>query len=163
MWPRSLGRDLTATAVLDRRASVGAAVREEPLQTGVLTEEALFAFNWQLALHGDPLTPEEMDDLARAASPILRLRGQWAVVDPGLARKARKRLIRTATPAQAVAAALSGVAEVDEGADGGAAEVIVGASLLRVREQLGVGRDPRAGRAAGGAARRRCATTSGTA
>ena len=136
MWPRSLGRDLTATAVLDRRPSSGAAVREEPLQTGVLTEEALFAFNWQLALHGDPLTPEEMDDLARAASPILRLRGQWAVVDPGLARKARKRLIRTATPAQAVAAALTGVAEVDEGADGGAAEVIVGASLLRVREQL---------------------------
>ena len=136
MWPRSLGRDLTATAVLDRRPSTGAAIREEPLQTGVLTEEALFAFNWQLALHGEPLTPEEMDDLARAASPILRLRGQWAVVDPGLARKARKRLIRTATPAQAVAAALSGVAEVEEGVDGGAAEVIVGASLLRVREQL---------------------------
>ncbi len=139
MWPRSLGRDLTATAVLDRRAAgggSGAGVREEPLQTGVLNEQALFAFNWQLALHGDPLTPEEMDDLARAASPILRLRGQWAVVDPGLARKARKRLIRTATPAQAVAAALSGVAEVEEGADGVATEVIVGASLLRVREQL---------------------------
>ena len=144
MWPRSLGRDLTATAVLDRRPSSGAAAREEPLQTGVLNEEALFAFNWQLALHGDPLTPEEMDDLARAASPILRLRGQWAVVDPGLARKARTRLIRTATPAQAVAAALSGVAEVGEGADGGAAEVIVGASLLRVREQLvsAASRDP---------------------
>ena len=35
-----------------------------------------------------------------------------------------------------MAAALSGVAEVDEGADGAATEVIVGASLLRVREQL---------------------------
>ena len=132
MWPRSLGRDLTATAVLDRRPATAGAVREEPLQTGVLSEEALFAFNWQLALHGEPLTPEEMDELARAASPVLRLRGQWAVVDPALARKARKRLIRTATPAQAVAAALSGVAEVEEGAS----EVIVGASLLRVREQL---------------------------
>ena len=132
MWPRSLGRDLTATAVLDRRPASGGAVREEPLQTGVLTEEALFAFNWQLALHGEPLTPEEMDELARAATPVLRLRGQWAVVDPALARKARKRLIRTATPAQAVAAALSGVAEIEEGAS----EVIVGASLLRVREQL---------------------------
>ena len=53
------------------RPPSGAAVREEPLQTGVLTEEALFAFNWQLALHGDPLTPEEMDDLAarRLADP----------------------------------------------------------------------------------------------
>ncbi len=140
MWPRSLGRDLTATAVLDRRTppagSAGPGFREQPLQTGVLTEEALFAFSWQLALHGDPLTPEEMDRLAGAASPVLRLRGQWAVVDPALARKARKRLIRTATPAQAVAAALSGVAEVDDDAEVGASEVIVGASLLRVRDQV---------------------------
>ncbi|HYH34240.1 MAG TPA: DEAD/DEAH box helicase, partial [Nocardioides sp.] len=132
LWPRSLGRDLTATAVLDRRSD-GGGPREEPLQTGVLTRDALFAFSWQLALHGDPLTPEEMDELARAASPVLRLRGQWAVVDPALARKARKRLIRTASPAQAVAAALSGVAEVEDGA---AREVVVGASLLRVRDQL---------------------------
>ncbi|QBR92802.1 DEAD/DEAH box helicase [Nocardioides euryhalodurans] len=135
MWPRSLGRDLTATAVLDRRPG-SEGPREAPLQTGVLNEEALFGFSWQLALHGDPLTPEEMDELARAASPVLRLRGQWAVVDPGLARKARKRLIRSATPAQAVAAALSGVAEVEDGPHEGASEVIVGASLLRVREQL---------------------------
>lgn len=133
MWPRSLGRDLTATAVLDRRPGKDGP-QEAPLQTGLLTQEALFSFSWQLALHGDPLTEEEMDRLATSATPVLRLRGQWAVVDPALARKARKRLIRTATPAQAVAAALSGVAEVD-GTDE-AREVIVGASLLKVREQL---------------------------
>ncbi len=132
LWPRSLGRDLTATAVLDRRPGA-AGQREAPLQTGVLTEEALFAFNWQLALHGDPLTEEEMDALAHAASPVLRLRGHWAVVDPSLARKARRRLIRDATPAQAVAAALTGVAEVEGGE---ASEVIIGASLLRVRDRL---------------------------
>ncbi len=140
MWPRSLGRDLTASAVLDRTApgsagGSGAGPREAPLQTGMLTQEALFAFSWQLALHGDPLTEEEMDQLATAATPVLRLRGQWAVVDPALARKARKRLIRTATPAQAVAAALSGVAEVD-GTDADAREVVVGASLLEVRDRL---------------------------
>ena len=86
LWPRSLGRDLTARAVLDRRDT---GPREEPLQTGLLTPEALFSFNWQLALHGDPLTPEEMDQLAHAATPILKLRGQWAVVDPALARRAK--------------------------------------------------------------------------
>ncbi|MFD1947127.1 DEAD/DEAH box helicase [Nocardioides aestuarii] len=134
MWPRSLGRDLTATAVLDRRPGLEGP-QEAPLQTGMLTQDALFSFNWQLALHGDPLTDEEMDQLAASATPVLRLRGQWAVVDPSLARKARKRLIRTATPAQAVAAALSGVAEV-EGSDADASEVIVGASLLKVRDQL---------------------------
>ena len=63
---------------------------------------------------------------------MLRLRGGWTVVDPAIARKARKRLIRTVKPAQAVAAALTGVVEVDDAP----AEVVVGASLLKVREQL---------------------------
>ncbi|HYF73637.1 MAG TPA: SNF2 helicase-associated domain-containing protein, partial [Nocardioides sp.] len=89
LWPRSLGRDLTATTVLDR---VPSGPREEPLNEPVLSREALFAFNWQLAVHGDPLTPEEMDQLAASASPLLRLRGAWTVVDPAIVRKARKRL-----------------------------------------------------------------------
>ena len=54
LWPRSLGRDLTASAVLDRRDPAGP--REEPLHDGLFGAEALFSFNWQLALHGDPLT-----------------------------------------------------------------------------------------------------------
>ncbi len=129
LWPRSLGRDLTATTVLDRAP---AGPREEPLNQPVLSREALFAFNWQIAVHGDPLTPEEMDRLADSASPLLRLRGSWTVVDPAIARKARKRLIRTVRPAEAVAAALTGtvqVAETDQ-------QVVVGASLLQVRERL---------------------------
>ena len=80
----------------------------------MLSGDALFAFRWQVALHGDPLTDEEMDHLARAASPILRLRGGWTVVDPSVARKAKKRLIRTVPTAQAVAAALTGVVDVDD-------------------------------------------------
>ena len=36
---------------------------------------------------------------------MLKLRGSWTVVDPAMARKARKRLLRTVKPAQAVAAA----------------------------------------------------------
>ena len=147
LWPRSLGRDLTSRAVLDRRRDHP---DEEPLQTGLLTPDALFSFNWQLALHGEPLTAEEMDQLAAAASPVLRLRGQWTVVDPALARRAKKRLIRTVTPVAAVAAALTGVVAVE---DGDEAEVIVGASLLRVREQLLHGRHPRPGRPAGRVAR----------
>ncbi|MFC4785782.1 DEAD/DEAH box helicase [Nocardioides sp. MAHUQ-72] len=135
LWPRSLGRDLTATAVLDRSPQ---APREAQLVPGLLGPDTLFAFSWQVALHGDPLTEEEMDELAAAAAPVLKLRGSWTVVDPAVARKARRRLIRTVKPAQAVAAALTGVAEVGPaGADESAPEpVVVGASLLRVREQL---------------------------
>ena len=92
----------------------------------------MFAFKWQVALHGEPLSEDEMRQLAATASPILKLRGAWTVVDPAIARKAKKRLIRTVTPVQAVAAALTGTVEVEEDA----AEVVVGASLLHVRERL---------------------------
>ncbi len=131
LWPRSLGRDLTAETVLDRVPRPGQG-REAPLQDGVLSGEAMFAFTWQIALHGDPLTEEEMDQLAAAAGPVLRLRGNWMVVDPATARKARGRLVRTVKPVQAVAAALTGVVRVDDLEE----KVVVGASLLRVRERL---------------------------
>lgn len=134
LWPRSLGRDLTATTVLDRAP---AGRREEPLNEPVLGREALFAFNWQIALHGDPLTPEEMDRLAGSATPLLRLRGNWTVVDPAIARKARKRLVRTVRPAEALAAALTGTVQVAApGGEQSEEQVIVGASLLQVRERL---------------------------
>ena len=128
LWPRSLGRDLSATATLDRAPGK----REAQLVEGVLSGDVLFAFNWQVSLRGDALTEQEMDQLAQATSPMLKLRGGWTVVDPAIARKARKRLIRTVPAAQAVAAALTGVVEVEDAP----AEVVVGASLLQVREQL---------------------------
>ncbi|WP_296605744.1 DEAD/DEAH box helicase [Nocardioides sp.] len=134
LWPRSLGRDLTATTVLDRAPSSAASSgpREEPLNEPALGRDALFSFNWQIAMHGDPLTPEEMDQLAGSATPLLRLRGAWTVVDPAIARKARKRLIRTVKPAEAVAAALTGTVQVAEAEE----HVVVGASLRKVRERL---------------------------
>ncbi|WP_209020551.1 DEAD/DEAH box helicase [Nocardioides sp. 1609] len=136
LWPRALGRDLSSTAVLDATPRQGAAAaghREEPLNQPLLGTETLFSFRWQLALHGDPLTAEEMDALAQAASPVLKLRGAWTVVDPSVARKARKRLIRTVKPAQAVAAVLTGVVQVEPDVE---TSVVVGASLLKVRERL---------------------------
>ena len=83
--------------------------------TGLFGPDAMFAFKWQVALHGEPLSDAEMRQLATAASPVLKLRGAWTVVDPQVARKAKKRLIRTITPVQAVAAALTGTVEVEEG------------------------------------------------
>ena len=132
LWPRSLGRDLTTSAVLDT-APRRSGTREAPLQTGLLTPDSVFAFQWQVALEGDPLTAEEMETLAASAAPVVKLRGAWRVVDPSITRKARKRLVREVKPAEAVAAALSGVATLGEDQP---AEVVVGASLLKVREQL---------------------------
>jgi superfamily II DNA or RNA helicase len=131
LWPRSLGRDLTARATLEHHDGPGQGP-ESPLMTGLFGPEAMFAFKWQVALHGDPLSEAEMRALAATASPILKLRGAWTVVDPAVARKAKKRLIRSITPVQAVAAALTGTVEVEEGEE----QVVVGASLLTVRERL---------------------------
>ncbi|GAB3244899.1 DEAD/DEAH box helicase [Nocardioides dilutus] len=133
LWPRSLGRDLTATAVLER-ASVTPS--DNALQTGLFGPDQMFSFQWQVALHGETLTEEEMARLARAAAPILKLRGSWTVIDPAVARKARKRLIRTVAPGPAVAAALTGTVEIAQGDDTVAEQVVVGASLLDVRERL---------------------------
>ncbi len=155
LWPRSLGRDLTATSVLDRIDGTdpldhpdprhpqdrgprsGPGPFEEPLQDPLLGPDAIFGFRWQVALHGEDLTEEEMDRLAAAAGPLLRLRGGWTVVDPSVARRARRRLERRVPAARALAAALTGTTPVEPG--GGVPRdtpVVVGASLLRLRERL---------------------------
>lgn len=136
-WPRALGPELTTRAVLDRHREKGERNPELPLQESPFSAAGMFAFSWQVALHGEPLTDEEMAELARAASPVIKLRGAWTVVDPTTALRARKRLIRKATGAQALAAALTGTTDVpatDE--EPATAEVVVGASLLKVRERV---------------------------
>ena len=79
LWPRSLGRDLTTRAALEHRDE---RAQEGPLMTGLFGPDAMFAFKWQVALHGEPLSDAEMRQLATAASPVLKLRGAWTVVDP---------------------------------------------------------------------------------
>ncbi|GAA4815908.1 DEAD/DEAH box helicase [Nocardioides caeni] len=142
-WPRGLGPRLTTRAVLDRRPDpLGPAGRQDPaelpFQDSPFSMDGLFSFSWQVALGDDALTDAEMDELARAASPVIKLRGAWTIVDPTVALRARKRLIRKATGAQALAAALTGVTELpaDGEAESSSTQVIVGARLLDVREQV---------------------------
>ncbi|WP_238694382.1 SNF2 helicase-associated domain-containing protein [Nocardioides daphniae] len=112
LWPRSIGRDLSSRAVVESTSSRG--FDDDPLQSSTLSAENLFAFKWQVSLRGEELSEAEMEQLATAAAPVIKLRDNWVVVDPVTARRARKRLIRNARPAEAVAAALSGVVEVDK-------------------------------------------------
>ena len=78
------------------------------------------------------LTEEEMDQLAGAATPIIKIRDNWTVVDPAMLKRAKRRMIRTVQPAAALAATLTNVVQVEEVAH----EAIVGASLLKVRDRL---------------------------
>ncbi|MFD7962618.1 DEAD/DEAH box helicase [Streptomyces zaomyceticus] len=109
-WPRELARSLGASAVVRAaHAAPGSATDG----TAFFDSEELLRFNWQLALDGDPLTEREMDHLAEAHRPIVRLRDQWVVLDPDLVRKARKRELGLLEPVDALAVALTGTAEVD--------------------------------------------------
>lgn len=138
LWPRSLSRELTAQVVVDRREMP----HEDLLRDGLFGMEQTCAFRWQLAVAGDDLTEAEMEALATAAAPVLKLRGSWMVVHPSLARRARRRLLRKVTETEALATALTGAppAEVVEAAEG--ERVIVGASIARLRDRVAGVLDP---------------------
>ncbi|WP_432071156.1 SNF2-related protein [Streptomyces sp. AA1529] len=135
-WPRALARELlSATAVVrPGPQSPGSAADG----FGFFKEQQLLEFRWQLALDGDPLTEAEMDELAEAHRPLVRLRDQWVQVDPELVRKARKRHLGLLSPGDALAAALSGEAEVD----GERVEAVPVGALAALRDTLRTATDP---------------------
>ena len=128
-WPRGLRGEL----VPQGRVEAMPRPQEAPLTEGLFGPEALFTFDWRLALGTDVLTEEEMTALAAATSPVIRLRDNWMVIDPGVARRARRRKAsQRITPVQALQSALTGTLEVA----GETVEVHPGATLLRVRQQI---------------------------
>ncbi|MFD9318697.1 DEAD/DEAH box helicase [Streptomyces sp. NPDC060053] len=131
-WPRDLAQDLSAAAVV--RTAPGSATDG----TGFFESEELLQFRWQLALGGDPLSEAEMDTLAEAHRPVVRLRDQWVLVDPALVRKARKRELGLLDPVDALSVALSGTAEVD----GESVEAVPVGALAALRDRLTTGVHP---------------------
>ncbi|MGW5971964.1 DEAD/DEAH box helicase [Streptomyces sp. NPDC055186] len=131
-WPRDLAQDLTATAVV--RPAPGSATDG----SGFFESEDLLRFGWQLALGGDPLTEAEMDALAEAHRPVVRLRDQWVLVDPALVRKARTRELGLLDPVDALSIALTGTAE----ADGETVEAVPVGALAVLRDRLTAGVRP---------------------
>ncbi|MFE0964463.1 DEAD/DEAH box helicase [Streptomyces fungicidicus] len=113
-WPRELVRGLTT------RAQVGPAGDESgPGRAGsadgtsFLSADTLLAFDWWFALGDRRLTREELDRLAEANRPLVRLHDQWVLVDPRELARARARQDHKITPVEALGAALTGSMEVD--------------------------------------------------
>ena len=128
-WPRGLRGELIPQA----RVEVDSGPREGPLMEGLFGPDAMFSFDWRLALGQDPLTDDEMAALAGATSPVIRLRDNWMVIDPAVARRARKRkAAQPIKPVVALQAALTGKLYLD----GGALEVHPGAILEKVRDRI---------------------------
>ncbi|BET46663.1 DEAD/DEAH box helicase [Kitasatospora aureofaciens] len=131
-WPRDLAQDLTATAVI--RTAPGSATDG----TGFFESEDLLQFRWQLAIGGDPLTEAEMDTLAEAHRPVVRLRDRWVLVDPALVRRARKRDLGLLDPVDALSVALTGTAA----SDGETVDVVPVGALAALRDRLTAGVRP---------------------
>ncbi|WP_309141489.1 DEAD/DEAH box helicase [Streptomyces composti] len=113
-WPKELTRGLVT------RAQVGPA--DEERKSGpdgfgqgpsFLSAEALLAFDWSFAVGGHKITRAELDRLAEAGRPVVRLRDQWVLIDPQEIERARARRARKVTPVEALGAALTGSVEVD--------------------------------------------------
>ncbi|HEY8981782.1 MAG TPA: SNF2-related protein, partial [Streptomyces sp.] len=124
-WPRELSRTLTTCAVVGPADGRGRA-------PSVLSADAPVGVGWWFALGGQELSREELDRLAEANRPLVRLRGQWVLIDPQEVRLARSRQDRKLDPMEALGAVLTGSAEID----GRLVEVRSTAWLEGLRERL---------------------------
>ncbi|MGL5248700.1 MAG: SNF2-related protein, partial [Brooklawnia sp.] len=56
-------------------------------QKSRFSREQLYEFDWRLAVGDESLTDEEINLLAAAKAPLVRLRGQWVAIDPEQLRR----------------------------------------------------------------------------
>ncbi len=112
-WPRELASTLTARAVVGPPEDGAREHGFDADTPSFLSADALLSFTWWFALGDQRLTREELDRLAEANRPLVRLRDRWVLVDPQEVLRARARQDGKVTPVEALGAALTGSTEVD--------------------------------------------------
>jgi SNF2 family DNA or RNA helicase len=58
---------------------------------------ALVQYRWQIAIGDQPLSMEEFDALAKAAAPLVRVRGKWIEINPEQLAQAREFILQSPT------------------------------------------------------------------
>ncbi len=94
--------------------------------------DRVLQFDWQLALGESELSVAELDALAEAQRPVVRLRDRWVLLDRTTADRARDRTLKPLTAIEALGVALTGRTEVD----GEQVEVRTDGWLEELRERL---------------------------
>ncbi|MCB5168390.1 DEAD/DEAH box helicase [Streptomyces bambusae] len=113
-WPRQFARELTARAVIGLPDDDGPRdVRGGSAAPALFSPGSVLAFDWRFAIGGEEIGRADLDRLAEAKRPLVRLRDQWVLIDPRAARRALTRQDGKLAPVDALAAVLTGSAEVD--------------------------------------------------
>ncbi|MET7490551.1 DEAD/DEAH box helicase [Streptomyces sp. NPDC005538] len=101
-WPK----ELLARAVVEPAEKTASDL------PSLLSAEALLSFRWQFTLGGRELDQSELDRIAEATRPLVRLRDQWVVIDPRLLARVRSRETRELTPVEALGTVLAGSTDI---------------------------------------------------
>lgn len=92
---------------IDLHMSVGIG-SPAPVEGGQLGIGELLDRRWQFTLDGDPLTEQELDALADAAMPFVRLRNRWIVLDQEFQQLIRTRRLPPQRRREAILSVLHG-------------------------------------------------------
>lgn len=101
-----------------RKAGVKIKVKSPAMQSSsALTMDSLFQFDYQYCIDGDPLSLEELEELARLKTPLVRLKGQWTYMTSESIRTAirflRKQKEGTMTGKDLLRISLGGESELE--------------------------------------------------
>ncbi|MCC5876507.1 MAG: DEAD/DEAH box helicase, partial [Candidatus Sumerlaeia bacterium] len=80
----------TRTGTKQRMVARGKAKASSAASRGIINMDTLVDFSWEIAIGDHTLTLKELRDLARAKSPLMRIRGQWVHVSVDQIQQALK-------------------------------------------------------------------------
>jgi hypothetical protein len=109
LWPSEL-----VFGDLELRAAVEPTPSPPGVRETTFTLDQMLEFRWELALGGEVLAPDEVEQLANAKRPLLRLRGRWVRADPELLARIRARRPGKVAAGEVLAAALGGTLRVGD-------------------------------------------------